>query len=171
MNPIKSKVAPVIHSYLPPHMIYIGTSEADANPVREGEWLFPAWCTMVTPPAYGKNQCAVFDGEKWLVVPDYRGHRYWMPNGEGFEIVAIGVEPPFGALSEPPAPTEPEAEPALELTVEELRANAYADPADGSDRLFAEAMRMQMTNEIGYETVRDKAAARYEEIRASFPKR
>lgn len=173
MNPITAKVAPAIYMYMPPFMDYVGSSFADPNPVREDDWLVPAFATTEAPPKFGAMQTAIFDGEKWKVVPDYRGYKYWTHDGEGFQIVSVGVEPPHGALSEPPPPPPVELaiESEPELSVEELRAKAYADPVAGSDRLFAEAMRMQMTSEIGYEEVRDKASARYEEIRASFPKR
>lgn len=176
MNPIESKTAPVIYMYCPLTLVYMGSGLADANPVRENDWLVPGHSTTVAPPEFGTNQCAVFNGESWLVTHDYRGKRYWLSDGGEYEIVAIGVEPPHGALFERPAPLaiaveDPDHEPEPEASPEQLRAIAYADPVTGSDRLFAQAMRMQMTGEIGYESVRDQASARYEEIRAGFPKR
>ncbi|MDH1340568.1 hypothetical protein [Ectopseudomonas oleovorans] len=53
--------------------------------------------------------------------------------------------------------------------VDEARKAAYADPSTGSDRLFAEAQRMNLMGEPGWEAKRDAAVARYNEIQASLP--
>lgn len=53
--------------------------------------------------------------------------------------------------------------------VDSLRKAAYANEFTGSDRLFAEAQRMQLMGEAGWESVRDAAIARFEEIKAEYP--
>lgn len=53
--------------------------------------------------------------------------------------------------------------------IEQLRLAAYADPIAGSDRMFAEAARIQLMGEDGAESVREGAIARYEEIRLQYP--
>lgn len=53
--------------------------------------------------------------------------------------------------------------------VEAARKEAYANAQTGSDRLFAEAQRMQMMGIDGWEEVRDKAIARYNEIKEQNP--
>lgn len=53
--------------------------------------------------------------------------------------------------------------------VESLRKAAYANEFTGSDRLFAEAQRMQLMGEAGWQSVRDAAIARFEEIKAEYP--
>lgn len=45
------------------------------------------------------------------------------------------------------------------------RAMAYADPITGSDRLFAEAVRMREMGESGWEDVREQAVTRYQQIK------
>lgn len=62
---------------------------------------------------------------------------------------------------EPPPPTREE--------VEALRLRAYADPLVGSDRYFAEAQRMQVMNEPGWEAIRADGVKRFEEIQQQFP--
>lgn len=60
----------------------------------------------------------------------------------------------------------------VELTrdqVNDLRQIAYANPLTGSDRMFSEAMRMQIMGEDGFEEIRTKAIARFEEIQAAYP--
>lgn len=62
--------------------------------------------------------------------------------------------------------------PPVRLTrqdVERLRIGAYADPLKGSDRYFADANRMQVMGESGWEAVRDAGIARYKEIQALYP--
>lgn len=76
----------------------------------------------------------------------------WIIDGQG-KIKSIPIEP-------------------KELTREEIEAarlRSYADPLTGSDRLFSEAMRMQIMGEDGFEEVRAKAVARFEEIQAQYP--
>ena len=53
--------------------------------------------------------------------------------------------------------------------IEALRRRAYADPITGSDRLFAEAQRMQVMDEPGWETVRTAGIQRFKEIQQEFP--
>ena len=53
--------------------------------------------------------------------------------------------------------------------VDSLRKAAYANGFTGSDRLFAEAQRMQVMGESGWESVRDAAIARFEEIKTEYP--
>lgn len=59
--------------------------------------------------------------------------------------------------------------PSTREEVDAQRLRAYADPIKGSDRLFVEAQRMQMMGEQGWELVRDRAAARYQEIQELYP--
>lgn len=65
--------------------------------------------------------------------------------------------------------TEPESIPPTREQIEALRLRSYADPLSGSDRYFAEAQRMQVMNEPGWEAVRAAGVARFEEIQAQYP--
>lgn len=72
--------------------------------------------------------------------------------------------------------SEQEAAEASAPTSEQLSADAlrrrsvaYADPESGSDRLFAEAVRMREMDEDGWQVARERAIARYEEIREQNP--
>lgn len=50
----------------------------------------------------------------WQVVPDWRGHVYWLGDGSRHEIIELGVEPPAEALTEaPPMPVDQLATQAL----------------------------------------------------------
>ncbi|WP_040269165.1 hypothetical protein [Pseudomonas rhodesiae] len=63
----------------------------------------------------------------------------------------------------------PTAPPQTREDVERLRLAAYAEPVVGSDRYFAEANRMQVMGEEGWETVRDAGIARFNEIQTRYP--
>jgi len=65
--------------------------------------------------------------------------------------------------------TDPESIPPTREQIEALRLRSYADPLTGSDRYFAEAQRMQVMNEPGWESVRAAGVARFEEIQAQYP--
>ena len=53
--------------------------------------------------------------------------------------------------------------------IDELRKRAYANPDNGSDRLFAEAQRMKIMSDGNWQAKEQEAIARYEEIKASYP--
>lgn len=54
--------------------------------------------------------------------------------------------------------------------IEELRKVAYADPRNGSDRHFSEAVRLEAVGDTeGAEDARAAGLARYEEIKAQYP--
>lgn len=75
------------------------------------------------------------------------------------EILA-SIHGPVGAYVEPVITRE---------DVESARKAAYSDSFTGSDRLFAEAQRMQLMGEAGWEVVRDQAIASFEEIKTHHP--
>ena len=64
---------------------------------------------------------------------------------------------------------KPEPLPVTREEVEALRLRAYADPLTGSDRYFAEAQRMQVMSEDGWEVVRAAGVARFEAIQSLYP--
>lgn len=79
----------------------------------------------------------------------------------GQSIQIINGEP---VLIDPPPPA-----PLTRAQVEAFRLCAYADPLTGSDRYFAEAQRMSVMGEPGWEEVRAAGVARFEEIQALYP--
>ena len=97
----------------------------------------------------------------------------------GNHLGAFNVDPPEGAI-EVPFPTSVrqvwDGEKWGEVVrtteeVEALRLAAYADPVTGSDRHFAEAVRLQAMAAPQAEIDAAKAAgvARYEAIQAEYP--
>lgn len=59
--------------------------------------------------------------------------------------------------------------PASAADIESSRKRAYADPLTGCDAMFAESSRMDVMGEPGFEEVRARAIARFEEIQAQYP--
>ena len=82
---------------------------------------------------------------------------------EGDEIVPGEGGKPVRQKPQPPTPEQKRS------TVDKNRRYAYAHAQTGSDRLFAEAQRMNLMGEPGWEAKRDAAVARYNEIQASLP--
>ena len=63
-----------------------------------------------------------------------------------------------------------ESKEAAIQAVETQRLAAYANPQTGSDRHFAEAVRLEaMGDTVGAEVARSAGLARYDEIRAMYP--
>lgn len=94
--------APILHHYAPATGEYLGSSAADADPVNAGEYLMPAFCTQTAPPAAGEHETAVWQAGAWALVPDYRGHTYWLPDGSRGRVIKLGEAPPAGALEDCP---------------------------------------------------------------------
>lgn len=89
---------------------YLGTSVADVDPLKPGSYLMPALATTAQPPVTGANQAAIYQPatNDWTVVPDYRGHKYWLADRSEHTITELTVEPPIDALDALPAFTPSE---------------------------------------------------------------
>lgn len=86
-----------IYNYTPATGEYLGASQADSDPLVDGNWLIPAYATTVAPPSVESNQKAVWTGSAWSVVADYRGTEYWTADGDKHKIEALGESVPDGA--------------------------------------------------------------------------
>lgn len=82
---------------------------ARPDPMNEGEFLIPARCTELPPPDVGANQVAQLVGGGWVLIPDFRGTTYWLPDRSSVTITQVGVEPPSGALNSDPGPASDDA--------------------------------------------------------------
>lgn len=74
------------------------------NPARLGEFLIPPFATELEPPSVKDKEAAVFqpDNNTWTIKPDYRGTKYWLPDGSHHKIEQIGEVLPKNALDKPP---------------------------------------------------------------------
>ena len=82
--------------------VYSGNGLADADQLAEGEYLIPAFATLIAPPDVGSNETARWTGNAWELVPDYRGQTYWLDDGSQHRVRDAGEPLPPGALLEPP---------------------------------------------------------------------
>ena len=60
---------------------YIKSIEAEADPEEtriQGHFipLLPACSTLIEPPKFNENEIPVFNGESWVIYPDFRGKFY-----------------------------------------------------------------------------------------------
>ena len=86
---------------------YRGEAVAHENPRRPGVYLLPAFSTEAAPPPVGEHEAAVYRDGAWSIVPDWRGHEYWLADGSRHEITELGIAPPAEALDEePPRPAD-----------------------------------------------------------------
>ncbi len=111
---------------------FIGSTNASLDPLETraaGKDVYtrpPAHATSDAPPAAGEDQVAVYRDGSWSLVPDHRGHTYWLSDGSEHTISEIGIVPP--AEAEPALPPAIELERAREAKRAEIRA-AYAAAA------------------------------------------
>jgi len=97
--------APIIFLTNPFTGEYVGTDFADADPLVEDNWLIPAGAYLDAPPAAKPGYAYVRVGDTWEQRPDQRGAVYWDAEGQRYEIAALGVVVPQGALLAAPPPT------------------------------------------------------------------
>lgn len=118
--------------------IFVGAEETELDPLEselQGKeiYLLPPNATF-TAPEEKEGFASVWDGEKWTMVEDHRGTKYWLPEdkyGEpAREMKDVGVLPDGASLTEP----EPTAE---ELAEQEL-AQAKAERADAVSKIIVE---------------------------------
>jgi len=84
---------------------FFTTSQADESPLEQGVFLIPSDATSVQPPSTGINQAAIFNGSAWLIVNDFRGTVYYMPDGSRHEITVLDSVPPLESSPNPPPPS------------------------------------------------------------------
>lgn len=77
--------------------VYQGARVAPVDPLK-GTPMLPADATFLRPPNTLALEAAVWTDGAWAVVPDFRGHGYWLPDGSAHTIQVINERPPEGAL-------------------------------------------------------------------------
>lgn len=82
--------------------LYVGTSDAELDPAEwqinnQKVYIVPAGATEIKPPKTNKNQIAKFEGNNWVVYPDYRG-QYIVNSEMNTNMVADIGELPDGYI-------------------------------------------------------------------------
>lgn len=91
-----------IYHYSPSTGEYLGSSEAELNPLEEGKLLIPASATLEIPPARMGGDVAVFRDGAWTLLPDLRGQVvYSKATGGACLVSAIGDLPTWVTTLEP----------------------------------------------------------------------
>lgn len=122
---------------------FVGVTEADPDPKREGRFLFPAFSTELQPPATAIKQAAIFDqaAKAWSVVPDFRTTvLYSTVDGTPVQVAGLGPQPPNTTEIPRPSPVHVwggadwEVDPALEAAA---RVPASVTPLQARRALLA----------------------------------
>ena len=130
-----------IYHYHPDTAEYIGFGMADKDPLVDDNWLIPAHATTIAPPKTDIGEVAVFD----------IGLGGW----------TVVIAPPAAIEDLPP---DQQKDPRV------LRAAAYADLINGSDRLFMEALRKRAAgDEQGAIEAEQSGLNRVAEIQLTYP--
>ena len=119
-----------IWHYHPVTREYLGEGNARRDPEDDENHLIPADATTAEPPLVEANEVAQFDLETgdWQIKSDWRGLKYWTPDGDEHLISEIGLEPSQDALYEPPPPPAPTL--AEEAELARARRDAYLRASD-----------------------------------------
>lgn len=68
---------------------YLFTSDAQKNPLKDGEYLYPKFSTTIQPPPLKVNETALFIDGIWKIVSDFRGYK--VVNIESGEVSVINM--------------------------------------------------------------------------------
>lgn len=86
-----------IYNYDPDTGEYFGEGLADESPLESGKYLIPAYATDKPVPALKPGEAAIYSGEKWSVVTDYRGQSVCALDALGYyrgpAALALGENP------------------------------------------------------------------------------
>lgn len=89
--------------------LYTHPVDAEFDPDRPDWVAVPYDGRLKKPPAVGAHEIQRSLGDApesdWEVIPDWRGHRYWLADGSEHVITQEGVSPPVDALAVKPPPT------------------------------------------------------------------
>ena len=118
---------------------YLGSGEAEADPLNAGQFLLPAHASFEAPPPVTSGQAAVRSDTGWAVKSDRRGEQYWLADGSRHTIEKIGEDTPAGALTA--APTFPPTD--VEIDAETVRRIALAWQADDQIDALAKQINAQ----------------------------
>lgn len=86
-----------IYNYDPITHEFLSEGAADESPLEPGVYLMPANATATPPPALKPGEAAIFDGDKWRAVADYRGRSVCALDADGYYAgpaeLALGESP------------------------------------------------------------------------------
>ena len=83
--------------------VFICESSARRDPLDRERHLIPRHAAVLAPCKTGENEVAVFTGDKWTPVLDYRGRSAWkIKNGRKYIIKHLGPIPEDSTITPPP---------------------------------------------------------------------
>lgn len=129
----------IVYQYDPETGIHSGNMTAQESPREPCVYLIPANCTSQKTPEIGEHECAVFENEKWLIKPNWRGVTYWLPDGTEHTIDAIDVVPPENALFE---------KPIIPQTLEEAKTAKLTEINAACDAILNAAVKTYPNSEV-----------------------
>jgi hypothetical protein len=124
----------IIYNYHPVTGIFLHRSNADIDPLNQGEYLVPAFATAKELIAEKEGYQRYFKDSAWHYVVDNIGTEYYDEEGTKHTITELGEEMPEDALLEAP----PEPEPTFDELMSTALANRAVAYKTESDPLYIE---------------------------------
>lgn len=93
-----------------PDDLFTGELQLDESylvPFTDDQWTTPHNAVDFAPPITGPREVAKINADRtaWLVIGDWSGYVYWLPDRSKHKIKEVGIGPPADALDEDPGPT------------------------------------------------------------------
>lgn len=137
---------------------FLSETYARVDPMDEDRVLLPMYATFTAPPKTKKKEKAIWNEDKWQIVPDYRGEEVSAQDESGRTMVIdlLGVKPKDVIF-----------EPLPEKTYVEKRVEAYPPVTDQLDLI----MKWLFTEtEFKVPAELKSMAAKCMSVKAQFPK-
>ena len=71
---------------------YVGSDNADIDPLNPDNYLIPAGATTLKPPTKRQGKVNMFKDGRWSQINDKRGQQYFDNDGHEITITALGEE-------------------------------------------------------------------------------
>ncbi len=130
---------------------FLTKGQATESPLEPGEFLTPAHATTTVPPVIDEGKVAVWQDEKWDVLEDHRGAKYWLAtdtwDSEPRTIKDLGPLPDgaqFTAPEKPFALVKQEKQAAIQGEKSRAKNGGFFVDVDGNDVLFDSDNSAQM---------------------------
>lgn len=140
-------IFPTVYCYHAKTGEFISEEHSSPSPLEIGIFVAPANSVNIAPPKAGRHQKQIWNGEKWIIMPDFRGETWFDKNGAPVVIKDLGNPEENGltpTLPTPPLPSLRELKNILKTDVDlaaEYERSKYITNGIGQSMIYEEKYR------------------------------
>lgn len=144
---MRRMIFPTVYCYHAETGEFVSEEHSSPSPLEIGIFVAPANSVNIAPPKAGRHQKQIWNGEKWIIMPDFRGETWFDKNGAPIVIKDLGNPEENGltpTLPTPPSPSLPELKNILKTDVDlaaEYERSKYITNGIGQSMIYEEKYR------------------------------